>query len=348
MLKQDDIDKIERYKNGTADEAESNYVKSLLMDGVNNPYLRNYMKEEWNSLTCETTASGRELGHLLDKVHNLIAKKEKMQYQKSLRRIIQLYSRVAAILLIPLLIAGGYIFSSYLSNDGVQTGDQEVLTSIIAPLGSRVTFNLPDGTTGMLNGGAILSYSLPFVKNRQIKLEGEAWFEVKHDEKFPFEISSGNSIVRVLGTKFNISSYPQENFVEVVLNEGRIEVFNNVLEEKITMAPTERMVLHNGKTSLSFVDPEKYNAWTEGRLVFRGDYMPEVARRIERWYNVKIVLADSDLYKYSFRGTFEDDSLEEVLQFLCLTSPIRYKIAPRVLTEDGTLKKTQVTIYKLN
>jgi transmembrane sensor len=98
-------------------------------------------------------------------------------------------------------------------------------------------------------------------------------------------------------------------------------------------------------TSKSVVDPAKYNAWTEGMLVFRGDSMAEVARRIERWYNVKIILADKELGNYSFRATFQDDSLEEVLRFLSLTSPIRYKVKPRELMLDGTYRKEEVTIY---
>jgi ferric-dicitrate binding protein FerR (iron transport regulator) len=73
--------------------------------------------------------------------------------------------------------------------------------------------------------------------------------------------------------------------------------------------------------------------------------MAEVARRIERWYNVKIVLADPKLEKYSFRATFQDDSLLEILRFLSMTSPIRYRITPRELMQDGTYKKEEVTIY---
>lgn len=73
--------------------------------------------------------------------------------------------------------------------------------------------------------------------------------------------------------------------------------------------------------------------------------MDEVARRIERWYNVKVVLADKELEKYSFRATFEDDTLEDVLRFLSMTSPIKYKITPRELMSDGTYKKELITIY---
>ncbi len=101
--------------------------------------------------------------------------------------------------------------------------DGNVTSTIYAPFGARVSFSLPDGTTGMLNSGSKLSYSLPFKNNRQIKLEGEAWFEVRHDEEYPFEIRTGNSTLKVLGTSFNMSAYPDENYVEVVLQNGKVE-----------------------------------------------------------------------------------------------------------------------------
>jgi ferric-dicitrate binding protein FerR (iron transport regulator) len=89
----------------------------------------------------------------------------------------------------------------------------------------------------------------------------------------------------------------------------------------------------------------KYSSWTEGKLVFRSDSMSEVARRIERWYNVQVEIMDEELEKYSFRATFEDDPLEEVLKFLGMTSPIRYEITPRQLTADSVYSKSIVKIF---
>jgi transmembrane sensor len=148
-----------------------------------------------------------------------------------------------------------------------------------------------------------------------------------------------------LGTSFNISAYPAENYVEIVLQNGKVEFLDNIGEKKTTMFPSERLIYKNGNIAKSFTDPAKYNAWTEGKLVFRGDPMDEVSRRIERWYNVKVVLADKELERYSFRATFEDDNLKDVLRFLSMTSPIRYQIIPRKAMPDGTYEKEEVTIY---
>jgi ferric-dicitrate binding protein FerR (iron transport regulator) len=344
MLKENHLEKIERYIKGLSDDKEKAWVESQFLNGEDNYTLRNLLKNDWDFMLMDSSPTEVDLNHLLDRVHHIIRKNETLKRQKPLQKFIRIYMKAAAILLLPLLIAGGLVYS-FLSNTGKITTEQQVSSSIYAPLGARVSFNLPDGTTGMLNSGSHLTYSLPFNNNRKVSLEGEAWLEVSHDENHPFEISTGNSTLKVLGTSFNVSAYPAENYVEVVLQKGKVEFMDNKGDEKVTMLPLERLVFHDGKVCKSVTDPAKYNAWTEGKLVFRGDPMDEVARRIERWYNVKVGLADTELEKYSFRATFLDDTLEEVLRCLSITSPIKYHISQREQLPDGTYKKEIVTIY---
>ena len=344
MLRKEDIEKIEGYIKGQSNEMDKTFVESLFLKGETNNDLRHILEKDWDGTLSDNSPSEAKLSHLLDRVHHIIRKNEIIKRKKPLQRFTGIYMKAAAILLLPLLIAGSLVYS-YFGNQGKTTADRQASTAIYAPLGARVSFNLPDGTTGMLNSGSRLIYSLPFTSHRHVKLEGEAWLDVSHDEDHPFEISTGNSMVKVLGTSFNLSAYPEENYVEVVLQKGRVEFQDNVSDVNVTLLPSERLVFQNGNISKSVTDPAKYNAWTEGKLVFRGDPMAEVARRIERWYNVKVELADKEIEKYSFRATFEDDKLEEVLRLLSMTSPIRYQITPRKLLPDGTYEKEKVTIY---
>ena len=343
-MKESAFDKIERYINGLADDIEKDWVESLFLNGEDNYTLQQLLKNDWDLMLRDPSLPEVDLNHLLDRVHHIIRKNQTLKSQKPLQKFIRIYMRAAAILLLPLLVAGGLVYS-YLGNHGKTTTDRQVISTIYAPLGSRVSFNLPDGTTGMLNSDSRLSYSLPFTNSRQVKLEGEAWLNVNRDEDHPFVISTDNSTVKVLGTNFNVSAYPAGNYVEVVLKQGRVEFQDNKGDEKVTMLPSERLVFQNGNISKSVIDPAKYYAWTEGKLIFRNDPMAEVARRIERWYNIKVELADEELEKYSFRATFEDDKLEEVLRYLCMTSPIRYQITPRKLLTDGSFEKEKVTFY---
>ena len=342
MLPQNEIDRIERYLSGEADFKDIAWVEERFAKGWQDYELRNHLEADWHNYEHGSSLLEVDLNHLLDRVHHQIREKKNQKRKSAFNRITNFYTRIAAVLLIPLLLGSGYMLGFW-----SKPGKELPATSVIhAPLGSRVSFNLPDGTTGWLNSGSTITYSLPFAEHRNVALEGEAWFDVFHNEKKPFEISTVNSTVRVLGTSFYLSAYRDEQYVEVVLQKGKVMFSDTTKTKNVTMRPSERLVFRNGEVTLSSADPAKYKAWTDGKLVFRGDDMAEVARRIERWYNIKVVLADKELEKFSFRATFEDDSLEEVLHLLCMTSPIRYKIVPRELNANGTYQKVKVILFK--
>ena len=203
MLNQIEIERIERYISGMADKNDTVFVETLFSKGQENFGLRNYLEKEWESDHQNMTPSEQDLNHMLDHVHHMIRNKENHKRKLFVHRLTHIYSKVAAILLLPLIIAGGVTFGYFgkLSNT---TTEQSVSSVIHAPMGARVSFNLPDGTVGWLNSGSSLTYSLPFNDNRKITLDGEAWFDVVHNEKSPFEVSAGNSKVKVLGTSFNV------------------------------------------------------------------------------------------------------------------------------------------------
>ena len=345
MLERNEIERISRYINGMADSSDIVWVENLFSYGHNNQELKHHLENDWkNELPGEST-SDVDLNIMLDRVHHLIRKKESQKRKALVHRMVIVYMKVAAVLLLPLVVAGSFYF--YLNNTPHgQAADQMVNSEIYAPMGSRVSFNLPDGTTGWLNSGSKLTYSLPFSENRKVSLEGEAWFDVFHNEKRPFEISAGSSKIKVLGTSFNVSAYSEEKYVEVVLQNGKVAFSGNIKSDEVILKPSERLVLRDNKLEVNTVDPSKYKGWTDGKLIFRGDDMAEVARRIERWYDVKVEIADHDLVHFSFRATFKDDSLEEVLKLLSMTSPINYKIIPRQQLQDGTYEKEKVILSK--
>jgi ferric-dicitrate binding protein FerR (iron transport regulator) len=344
ILKEHDLEKINRYLDGTADAGENDWVESLFAHGEDNLSLKYLLENEWHKLLKDSNTAEPDFSRVLDHIHHLIRIQENRKRKKTIQRIFRIYARVAAVLLIPVMIAGGLL----IMNRALfvkPVSEQMVTSSIYAPKGSRISFTLPDGSSGMLNGGSKLTYNLPFSSDRKLKLEGEAWFDVVKDEKHPVEITAGSAKVKVLGTSFNLMAYPEESYLEVVLKTGKVEFQADSTRVSMEMQPSERLVYTKGEISRWLTDPDKYTGWTKGRLVFNKDPMAEVARRIERWYNVTVILADKALEKYSFRGTFEDDSLEEVMRLLAMTSPIRYKISPRKLLPDGTYEKEKVTIY---
>lgn len=345
MLQQNEIEKIGRYINGIADQNDVAWVEDFFAHGRENAGLRGHLEKDWDDVLQNTGNEDVNLKQMLDRVHHLIRAKESEKRKTIVYRINHVYSRVAALLLLPLIVAG-VLYIGYMNRTLHTVADRQVHSVIHAPMGSRVSFCLPDGSKGWLNGGSSLSYLLPFSENRKVALEGEAWFDVVHNEKQPFEISAGESKIKVLGTSFNVSAYKGEKYVEVVLLNGKVEFTDESQTDKVVLKPSEKLTLQDNHIRVNLVDPSKYKGWTDGKLIFRGDNMAEVARRIERWYDVNVEMVDQDLESFTFRATFIDDSLEDVLKLLSMTSPIEYQIVPRKQLPDGTYQKEKVTLFK--
>ena len=339
-----DFDIIKRYCEENFDKKDIPYIYSLFSENEKDEIFQQYMKDDFFNYIKTEPEERKNLSHVLSQIHRKIHKKRKRNKLTLVSFIYRWYSAIAAIFLIPVIVAG-YIWLTANESEPLVAENEIVTTTIHAPLGSRINFILPDGTAGWLNSGSSLTYNIPFSKNRNVSVLGEVWFDVIKDGQHPFEVNSGNSKIEVYGTKFNISAYPDEKYVEVVLEEGKVAFSNNSLNPKIEMEPNERLLLKDGEITIYNIDASKYTAWKEGKIIFRGDSMNEVARRIERWYNIEVELVDKELESFVIRGIFQDDSLEEVLHFLSMTSPIKYKIIDRPVDNSESVQKKKVLIY---
>ena len=348
MIQQSDIEKLVRFSKGLSDADEIQYIGSLFSEKEDSNDLRYYLKDEWKKHLASNEDMNHDVTYLLDRIHHKINSAENRHKETITRKIYRWYSVAAAILLIPILFGGGIWITSKFTKESIVIAEKPVTSTIHAPLGSRINFTLPDGTNGWLNSGSSLEYQLPFNMNRQVAIQGEAWFDVAHDASHPFEIKAGNSIVKVLGTKFNLNAYPEEKYTELVLQEGKVEFMLQKNSTPIELKPNEKLLFKNDSVNIMVTEPSKFAAWVEGKLMFRGDPMPEVARRISRWYNVEVELVDKNLEKDVIRGTFQDDSLEEVLRYISMTSPIHYRIIDRKILDDGTYQKKKVLLYRKN
>ena len=331
---------IEKFISGDASESEILWVEKQFASGELEPYLEKRVKKDWSSFVV---TKKRDLSYLFERVLKKINERVPYPQKSLLNKVLDVYLKVAAVLLIPILI-GGIIFHVKQQQKITTLAANVSTSSISAPLGSRVTFSLPDGTTGYLNSGSAISYTIPFQENRKVGLKGEAWFDVVKNSKYPFQINAGKSTVKVLGTTFNLSAYPDDDYIEIVLEDGKVEFKATATAKATNLGPGERLIFSNKTIKIENVEPRKYSGWTKGELIFKGDKMEEVAKRIERWYNVKVQIADVELYDYSFRGTFVDDSLKGVLRLLSMTSPIKYEIIPRQMTDNDTWEKEKVIL----
>lgn len=222
--------------------------------------------------------------------------------------------------------------------------------------GSKTNIRLPDGSKVWLNADSKITYSGDFQGvTREVYLSGEAFFDVVKDKTRPFIIHTNTIDLKVLGTAFNVRSYANEKETEASLVHGSIEVtVKNNPDKKIILKPTEKLVVKN--ISADSVQrnkvAEKVNeeeplivlskmhilpkdsssvetSWTKNRLAFDKDNLEEIALKIERWYNVKVIITDKELNEEKYTGVFEDESLEEVMDALQTSGGFHYVIRRR-------------------
>lgn len=254
--------------------------------------------------------------------------------------------RIAAILLLPVLVVSGiYFFSQKQQNEQYSC----VYNTAETPLGMRSSLILPDGTKVWLNAGSKLTYPVLFSdKYRTVKLIGEAYFEVKKDKNWPFVVTADNMNIIVSGTTFNCNAYPENNQIQTVLVEGQVTVGNVSATTTKVMEPGELAIFrkNNQQITKSKVDLEKYIAWKSGKLMFREDKMNLVVEKLQRWYNVDFEIMDKEISDYIYTATFVDESLDQVLKMLSISAPIRYTVSVRDKQEDQTFARQTVKLYK--
>lgn len=206
---------------------------------------------------------------------------------------------------------------------------------------------LPDGSKVILNAGSRLEYDEAGLANgrREVRLEGEGFFNVKADEQHPFVIKTGKVDIVVLGTTFNLKAYPKDNRVETFLISGKVEVayLENGQRTRRQLTPSQRFIVSlpaveitNGKQPappvLKTATAEEMQAaqmepgWLTGRLELENVTFEQLINELERWYGVTIVLKNDKLKTEVFTGTFDDKSLPEVLQALQYTLQFQYNI----------------------
>ncbi len=344
-MNQEDKNIIDKYLNNNASIEEQSKFKKLLSQS--HVYgLKEYIRKDWDDyFKANQDSEINDLSNVLDRLHHKINLKESLQRQSFTRKLFQWYSKAVAIIIIPLMIAGMVALIKFVNLNQL-LAEKSSVVSISSPSGMRMSFNLPDGTMGTLNGNSTIEYPVPFTNNRKVKLSGEAYFEVYHDKKHPFVVNTNLIDIQVLGTKFNVDAYPDVNYATVILEEGSVLCELSSVKKKIILNPNQRIRVVGETYDKRDVNAQEYTAWRNGKMILHGDSMEDVAHRISRWYGVDVDIQDAELSAYSFRATFVNDSLEEVLRLLKMTSPIDYKIIERQKLSDGSFSKKQVILYK--
>ncbi|WP_420601486.1 FecR family protein [Flagellimonas sp.] len=202
------------------------------------------------------------------------------------------------------------------------------------PNGKTFQLQLSDGTIAHLNAGSSIKYPVQFIEgvNRQIFVTGEAYLDVAKDPEHPFIVNTNGLNVRVLGTQFNVSAYPEDETTEVVLVEGSVSLYTETEEygtdNNVYLKPGFKGSFDRTKNNIdtSEVITSLYTSWINGKLVFRNMTFKNIMKKLERHYDVTIINNNTDLTHEEFNANFGKEPIENVLKELKANYGIEYEI----------------------
>lgn len=212
--------------------------------------------------------------------------------------------------------------------------EKTTYNTIKIPYGKKFRLQLSDGTLVHLNAGTTLRYPVKFIagENRQVFLDGEAFFDVAKDKKHPFIVNADALNVRVLGTHFNISNYPEDAATDVVLVEGSVGMYRSNEEfdadKNTILKPGFKGSFNRENTLISTkaVITDIYTSWINGGLTFRNMTFKNIITKLERRYNVTIINKNEKLANEKFNASFSDESIEKVMSYFNDIHGINYTI----------------------
>ena len=189
---------------------------------------------------------------------------------------------------------------------------------------------LPDSSTVWLNSGTTLTYRDNLSENkREVILNGQAFFDVAENEDSPFTVQSGDFVVSVTGTSFDVNAYPESGVVSVALESGKVELMHRrILTFNYTMLPEEVACYNLSKNSMNVTstDIKRYSSWKDGLLIFRNEPIKTVFDKLTRWFNIDIEVLDNRVYESIFTGTIQYESYEQIFRLIEYSCPLKCRI----------------------
>lgn len=241
-----------------------------------------------------------------------VIKAGKKRYSINLSSLRTEFIKIAAVIAITL--GGSYLYHQY-------SFEKELMATntISVPAGQRINMTLTDGTNVWLNARTSLTYPVKFSKkNRQVILDGEAYFEVAKDKTKPFIVQTNKYNVEVLGTKFDVNAYSETGEFETTLMSGSVRVASTSdPAQKLTLKPNNKVYLQDGELHVSVVDDFNPYRWKEGLICFKNESFTSIMKDFEKYYGLTIQVRNKEVLKYVYTGKFrQTDGVDYALRVL--------------------------------
>lgn len=211
--------------------------------------------------------------------------------------ILKEFIKVAAIILLTV----GITFTFLNKDDSLYTA----MNTINVPAGQRVNITLPDGTDVWLNAGTKMSYPISFLSSkREVILDGEAYFDVAHNEKCPFVVHTYIRDIEVLGTQFNVEAYKNREIFQTSLIRGRVKIASSENDEEVILTPGHKASINQGSLNVEDIDYYDTFRWKEGLYCFRNKSFSEIMSDLEKYFDVSIEIQNDKIKDVTLTGKF--------------------------------------------
>lgn len=324
MERSSNIALLESFMRGETSSQEEQLLANWLHSPEAKEELLDYYQETWNNSGNDLAAEvqRRMYERIKSQMHTIPQlNQQKTKKRFPLRRVLQY---AAVVLLVIMAGVGGHLYTT------VQVKDTEHNNSkylVQTDKGQRANITLPDGTVVWLNSYTQLQYNADYgTTKRIVTLTGEAYFEVAKNKDKPFIVKTEGVDVEALGTTFNIKAYQEDPRVVATLFSGAVRIASN--ENNVILSPDENATYdrNSGRLVINQLENSSYaKMWRDNELVFNGETLDEIAVLLNRMYNVQIIFKSERIKKYCFSGVICNNSLDNVIELISLTSPITYE-----------------------
>jgi len=318
------------YPDNTGHLAIDRFIKKHMEERIHK-YFQQELNEEERIRLLQEVESDLEWTSLFRQIKNLYALsvltslpddsvEGKISYDRFTRKhkrgqTFRFVNRITAYAAIILFLVG---FTHWWTLQQTAAKDAELI-SLHVPAGQRFQLTLQDGTHVWLNAQTTISYPSRFTnKERKVFIEGEALFDVEKDKNRPFLVSSQGIEMKVLGTRFNLYSYPETGYIRTSLLEGSLMVYREKQElHNIILKPNEEVIVDNNRMEVGAIKDLSYFLWTEGIYSFNEEPLINILRKLELYYDVEIEVKDPTIYTWEYTGKFRQrDGVDDILRII--------------------------------
>lgn len=318
-IKPDIEETIIRYLNGDCGDSDKQVIKEWIELSEDNRRTFYQIKDIWDALLKREDRSASALMQFYrNQAHNNFIS----------QKVLKLWKVVASIAAVIAIAFVSHFVYNISIDEQVAVVSEPTMVSIKVPLGSKSEVVLSDGSIVKINSGTELRYPGQFSDGkREVYLKGEAYFSVQSDIAHPFVVKTSDYDVQATGTQFNVCSYEDDSFASVTLEEGAVSIqFND--QSSVEISPEQKFCLNreNSVYQILSSDVRYETSWKEGEFRFREIGFPELIKKLERWYDVKLYHNSPELKTMLYSGNFKNqETIWQVLDALTLTAPIEYK-----------------------